>query len=130
MNASAKMMMQYAGQADYGWVITRSYDPFFDGVLGRSGPLNTTTRVQAELDAIVAKVAQKNSAPDKGWERHHFTMFDDDGNRMVAGYIVVAAEAAEAVDWEQVTNAPLTDFGESLGATKVTFHGHPEWTIG
>ncbi|KZM71094.1 hypothetical protein AWN90_42030 [Nocardia terpenica] len=88
--------------------------------------------------AIVAQVERARTGQQvaTGYEKHHWALYDDDGNPGLEGYAVwESARFAEDGDcedlFESALMSPLGDLGEAVfGATKVRYTGHPEWDIG
>lgn len=119
----AMLAQQMNGDPTYAWIITE--DKIDDGnSLGICGPGDAPDDlwVTDDDDMVVGVVG-------KTWT---FRLYDDDGIHYFTGKLVTKEIDPEADESgpNGALMAPLSDYGEAFGCSRISWHGKPEWEIG
>ncbi|MFI5776990.1 hypothetical protein [Nocardia sp. NPDC051570] len=136
MYAYLKALYPYPQPAAFGWVVTRDLvsepEEPEESWVGAAGPgVIEDSVIEAQVER-----AGEGKPVAAGYEKHHWALYDNDGNRGLEGYSVWEsvrfAEGGDCKDlFETALISPLSDLGEGVfGATEIRYTGHPEWNIG
>lgn len=123
MNLYLQALAQsYNGDPTYAWIITE--DKIDDGnSLNAAGPSDAQDTLFKWDNGLIVGVNGKT------WT---FRLYDDDGIHYFTGHLTTTEESPDHDDTgpNGALMAPLTDYGEAFGCTRISWHGHPEWEIG
>lgn len=127
----SKFLQMYAqsinGDPTYAWIITE--DKIDDGdSVGVAGPSDAPDDL---LNQDGDGTWDFEDSPDIR-KRYIFRLYDDDGIHYFTGKLVTKAETPEHDETgpNGALMAPLTEYGEAFGCTRIAWHEHPEWEIG